>query len=492
MAGDNPSSNPFVRFKNNVDSHFKRGVETLTGPLNPDPTSQLSRNEKLASHPQHGTSGSNEDRASAEDVYNWAASSPYSPVNLQHLPQPKPRDAPQEWQDSFTFRDAFEDLLTERSGQPPWTIRGLAFSNMYWTYHYRHGLPVEDWVVSLGQRGLWGAYFPLSSWDKRVLSVPIPDSIPREKMFDMRYGISDASRIPGRWRQDLSGKYSWPTTERHNSWPWSSWMDTSSSEDREKTEKAVEHTASRSGDADIEEDLYRGTKTLTDIMERMKSMQRSIFDSFDRSFDRNSARKDGTGDDSTAEDDLHSIIKSATDMVKSVFSPYWGDFNNDNNNGDENINPANNAESDNTSTVATTAAATTNYPVHDRAEKPVVDIIPTADGGKIVYSVQRSTRGGREQVTTTRERFDADGNLLSRSRETASSSTRVWSTKAPGVDASASWSWKKTATAQNTIDDEDKDDDGYGDDIYDDEDREKRRSSGRGADGKRSGWFWTK
>lgn len=48
----------------------------------------------------------------------WAATSPYSPLNLKHLPQPIPNDAPLELQDgTFTFEDAFEDLLAVTAGR---------------------------------------------------------------------------------------------------------------------------------------------------------------------------------------------------------------------------------------------------------------------------------------------------------------------------------------------------------------------------------------
>lgn len=48
----------------------------------------------------------------------WAATSPYSPLNLGHLPQPIPNDAPLELQDgTFTFEDAFEDLLAVTAGR---------------------------------------------------------------------------------------------------------------------------------------------------------------------------------------------------------------------------------------------------------------------------------------------------------------------------------------------------------------------------------------
>lgn len=48
-----------------------------------------------------------------------ALSSQYSPLNLHHLSQPVPRDAPSNIDASiFTFEDAFEDLLAMSQGQP--------------------------------------------------------------------------------------------------------------------------------------------------------------------------------------------------------------------------------------------------------------------------------------------------------------------------------------------------------------------------------------
>ncbi|KAI1093337.1 hypothetical protein F5B19DRAFT_160634 [Rostrohypoxylon terebratum] len=122
-------------------------------------------NSEMPGHDRSVTS------TSADDVLSWAISSPYSPANLQSLPQPRPNDAPRDCPNCFTFRDAFEDLLAAGDGRPLFDLRRLLFAKQFEHFKYSPwGMPVEDWVSSIGRRGLWGAYFPLSLSAKRELS----------------------------------------------------------------------------------------------------------------------------------------------------------------------------------------------------------------------------------------------------------------------------------------------------------------------------------
>ncbi|KAI1372967.1 hypothetical protein F4677DRAFT_430553 [Hypoxylon crocopeplum] len=184
-TGDSSDSNNiFVRFKNRVDNNIQR-FQTVWGSLltigtqdkkelpvsNTDPDFGASVYEFKPTvlflkrpNPEKGT-------VSAEDVLTWAIYNPYSPSNLQYIRQPYPNDAPRDYPDCFTFRDAFEDLLAVNSGQQLSDLRKLIFAKHF--EHVRHfpwGLTVEDWVINLGRRDLWSAFFPLSSSTKQKLS----------------------------------------------------------------------------------------------------------------------------------------------------------------------------------------------------------------------------------------------------------------------------------------------------------------------------------
>ncbi|KAI1134923.1 hypothetical protein F5Y05DRAFT_196648 [Hypoxylon sp. FL0543] len=179
----NPSDNLFIRFKNHIDNNIERGFQTIFGSLASAETqdkatmpSNVVEHASDRSKPEPSSSSSNlpeSDRGSvnADDVLSWAASSPYSPLNLQSLIQPRPSDAPRNYPDCFTFRDAFEDLLAVNAGQPLSDLRRLVFAKHFeHVWYFPWGMPVEDWVAGIGRRGLWGSYFPLSSSARRELS----------------------------------------------------------------------------------------------------------------------------------------------------------------------------------------------------------------------------------------------------------------------------------------------------------------------------------
>lgn len=183
MATDDPSDNPFIRFKKHIDSNIQRGLHTVFRPataavteinntMSVDNTNHntCSRSESSTSNSEMPDHDSSATSTSADEVLSWVISSPYSPLNLQSLPQPRPNDAPRDWPDCFTFRDAFEDLLAAGDGRPLSDLRRLLIAKRLEQLHYAPwGMPVIDWVSDIGRRGLWGAYFPLSSSAKRRL-----------------------------------------------------------------------------------------------------------------------------------------------------------------------------------------------------------------------------------------------------------------------------------------------------------------------------------
>ncbi|POS77167.1 hypothetical protein DHEL01_v204433 [Diaporthe helianthi] len=117
--------NPFIRFKNHVNSRIGTGVSVLTGGANDD------SNKQPAGDTQHGgpvqatgwsspCTGGNQSPAGpkrqspiVEYWDDWCHVDPYSPHNLRHLPQPTPNDLPPGADPAdFGYPEAFEDLLS--------------------------------------------------------------------------------------------------------------------------------------------------------------------------------------------------------------------------------------------------------------------------------------------------------------------------------------------------------------------------------------------
>ncbi|KAI1267265.1 hypothetical protein F5Y18DRAFT_379699 [Xylariaceae sp. FL1019] len=165
--------NPFIRFKNHVHSKVRRGAETIFGAPSPPPIALPSKpqgtpdsinNNQLQPSPSSSTMASvrysEEPPSSVEDVYEWAINSPYSPLNLQTLRQPTPRDAPPVWEGHFTFRDAFEDLLVSAHGEPVPGMRSILLNKAQESKNvFGQITHVNDWVAWLGSSGFWYSYF---------------------------------------------------------------------------------------------------------------------------------------------------------------------------------------------------------------------------------------------------------------------------------------------------------------------------------------------
>ncbi|KAI0378757.1 hypothetical protein F5Y04DRAFT_144928 [Hypomontagnella monticulosa] len=266
MATNDPSShNPFIRFKNHVDSNIQRGFEAIFGSLatmGAQDSSNMPPNglDNVPSHPIEPDSPSSssegpcpdthENNVDADTVFDWAISSPYSPFNLQSLRQPRPRDAPHNYPDCFTFRDAFEDLLAVNTGQPLSDLQKLVFAKHRENFRYFWGMPVDDWVTGIGRRGLWGAYFPLSSSATRELSYGLISPWRRLQMGDMTFRQPQALSWP---------MTAFPPWEHHKSGFWHhGWHGCN-----EKSSRHQRHEvdASRSEEADSEGDLYAAVKS---------------------------------------------------------------------------------------------------------------------------------------------------------------------------------------------------------------------------------------
>ncbi|KAI0156638.1 hypothetical protein GGR52DRAFT_577196 [Hypoxylon sp. FL1284] len=247
MPSDDSSGNPFIRFKNHVDGNIHRAFQTVFGsstimdrhennePTDSPPSGHPSQGKVSETPPGSDDKG----RVSTDEVLSWANSSPYSPLNLQHLPQPHPRDATHAYPDCFTFRDAFEDLLAVNSGRPLSDLQGLVLERQF--EHLRHfpwGVPVDAWAVDLGRRGLWDAYFPLSSSARR-------------EFFYAHHGFP--RRV---WQADNTTSHQLPASSRrgaldspspHSGSLWGGWH--------------LPWSESKGREADLEDDLYAALKS---------------------------------------------------------------------------------------------------------------------------------------------------------------------------------------------------------------------------------------
>ncbi|KAH6671595.1 hypothetical protein F5X68DRAFT_215269 [Plectosphaerella plurivora] len=173
--------------------------------------------------------------ASAESMYQFAwmsfiIDSPYSPLMLRHLPQPVPRDLPEGADASvFGFEDAFEDLLRVTSGQGLEDIHQRYATKREWLQSFPRGLPPTLWLHQLTRQGLW------DGWEPR------PDFLDKA--------------IRERWRRWL-GDQDDPFHPRKDN---VKAVDTdSNAQDTQKMRisSQIEGVSPRSGEAEIEEELY--------------------------------------------------------------------------------------------------------------------------------------------------------------------------------------------------------------------------------------------
>ncbi|EFX00189.1 hypothetical protein CMQ_7191 [Grosmannia clavigera kw1407] len=199
-AGDNdPPKNPFVRWKQHVDAHIGLTLNSLLGipaivtknlnirPVENDgigaATPVRANTASSPGSPQanpHDSSSPESDNGHSDildDVdaaqllewHKFIYYSPYSPLKLQQqqqqyhvLPPPVPCDAPFGVDPySFTYTDAFEDLLRASSGRPMLDLATRSRRNLH--YQMRYGSSVEPPYVFFhrmhGEK-LLDPYFP--------------------------------------------------------------------------------------------------------------------------------------------------------------------------------------------------------------------------------------------------------------------------------------------------------------------------------------------
>ncbi|KAI1395153.1 hypothetical protein F4819DRAFT_204869 [Hypoxylon fuscum] len=421
---DSSDSNPFIRFKNHIDNNIQRGFETIFGPSmamgrnyreemsdsNLDRASTWSKQE--SSSP--GNSNNDEGSAGVKDVLSWATSSPYSPLNLQDLPQPQPNDAPHGYPESFTFRDAFEDLLAVNSGQPISDLHSSIFAKHVEEIRYfPFGMPVSAWVTELGRRGLWDAYFPLSSKARRKLAWA---DISRRRMWetgDMTFRQPQIDPRPGALRPVL------PLWEPHSpEWRHRGWAKCKDRASKRETETAQKQQQQQQQEADSEGDLYDAIES-----DFATESQAAITPALRKPLDD---KPSSTQNSSSPDFEKAARYEEATGYM----------------------------------TPAPPKALGVKPKPQDSEEAPATRTYETPDGGKIVETTQKRTRGGKNEMTTTTEQYDAHGNLVSHRKSTRTS----WS-----------WEYPRKDRGRSRLHDED----------------DKEDASTVTKETKSSGWFWT-
>ncbi|KUI65467.1 hypothetical protein VM1G_00903 [Cytospora mali] len=188
-----PVRNPFVRFKNHVNTRIGAGISVVTGghPLrlrNETSTSSQSEDPRgfpydsehvdssCANRNMHPFDHARRRRKvidSLEYWDKWAQLDPYSPYNLRHLPQPIPNDLPRDVDAGhFGFQEAFEDLMAvsgTNKGQLM-DLRGRADLKKSILNTFASGEPPLVWVRRLhGSNGRGLLPLP-STWENPPFS----------------------------------------------------------------------------------------------------------------------------------------------------------------------------------------------------------------------------------------------------------------------------------------------------------------------------------
>ncbi|KAI8176036.1 hypothetical protein K4K51_006941 [Colletotrichum sp. SAR 10_75] len=215
MPDNDPSDNVFVRFKQKVDGHIALAFRSVFGI--PTSVTQNFNNGRWAEPPRpqedertlsddgngngNGNSNSNSNASGSpqprspssqfpqptvfelfsamspmqalfraeeftESLYQamWISfliESPYSPLALRDMPQPRPRDLPTDADPTlFGFEDAFEDLLMVTSGQGLPDIHERHRVKKEWREQFPRGLPPILWLHQLTRQGLWDGWAP--------------------------------------------------------------------------------------------------------------------------------------------------------------------------------------------------------------------------------------------------------------------------------------------------------------------------------------------
>lgn len=418
------------------------------------------------------------------DVHSWAVHSPYSPLNLQDLPQPTPRDVPAEEYGHlpFTFRDAFEELLIAGSGFPlrsgpelarRMTTAGAALSFPHHShFEERRGFHVAHWVDQLGLLGLWDAYFHLNKqpgrWDVKTWRPGFgfgfgfsagaktglglePAETEADRMFFRLPPPSRYRAAPGEQNDERVNEYFglFPLLSR---WESTGLWDAVWRLGLERDGRSGEWTSATT----------RGRRRQDNHNNRYMHDDEDEDDHDDDNDDNDDDDDDGR--DADVEDELYAPrrVTGAGPNQPSRFHHHH-------------LPPL------------PPSSQLTKPPPSGPGPEVTTRLYP--DGSKTVTAVERRQKGGKTETTTSIQHFGPDGVLVSDRRET--STTRAWSGSGhlPGAGAQASMSWsfnsasrEQSSSSARAVGDGDGDDDENNRDGDDD-----HKGDGKGG---KNGWFW--
>jgi hypothetical protein len=364
-----------------------------------------------------------------DDVYAWAIQSPYSPLNLQYLSQPTPQGMHPSWEGRFTFRDAFEDLLVAGSGSPLPSLDEHARKKMM-----ESNLFTTNWGLGAGL-GLHVAH-----WVAEIGVSGLWGSY-----FDLRPELRNCFDWRPSRRMDMSGlnRRLYFRTRLENGGLFDEW----SGQEREVVDRG----------RDWAEIWHEAMKVVRDVTKYVDGD------------DNGDADADADAD---AEEDLYTSRFSTGSHSHST---------------PKDMRVAERPDTDtNTSVSANTALQKQQHQqyVPEGLEPEQVTTTEYADGSKRVTKTKRKERDGKTEITTTSEHFDADGKLLADTKETTT--TRTWSGRLPGAEASFSWTFNKDAKTHTKARGEwNNASDANGEDGHGEDDSQP----GRRKD-ENSGWFW--
>ncbi|KAI1822536.1 hypothetical protein F4861DRAFT_386964 [Xylaria intraflava] len=382
-----------------------------------------------------------------DDIYNWAIQSPYSPLNLQHLNQPRLQGAPREWTGQFTFRDAFEDLLITTSGRSQPSVWELLQRK---AYEFSAPLNVLHWVSGLGLQGLWGSYF--------VLAPPLQNRIDwaPSRNVDISY------RQLYFWQRSASflSIYDHPDDTLLNSTGVLTGLLLQAFRDQPEMRAAMEDHPHRS-------------TLLTGLLPWLRRAFREPFEEHPATeedlYNSMPTHRFWDWKDPRAEERIREVVDKAMKEFEAR------QMKNGNLPAPAPIltTPKSLPSADPVPTPKDAPADQASDWVAGQTRTPDIKTTVYADGSRSVQVTERYSSNGRTETTVTSKHFDASGNLLAERRE--SSSTRSWSGRIPGGEASFAWTWDKDVKTEGEKDE------GVGEKAEKDEKDEK---------GGKGGWFW--
>ena len=215
----------FIRFKQNVDSTISGGFNAVLGiptaPAETHPSSSSTSTNYSTSIPsQHHHNPSelamDDPSQDTDDIYvqdvrqpNWTLSTlaftPYSPLALRHLPQPKPNGLPPHLDSSiFTFEDAYEDLLVMSLGMPLLGIMDKYKLKQDHLKVFPRGEPPYNWIgrmrtlgfLNFKPQSVSSQYYGLGPWPNMPGMLEPPTDFGRR-------GYGNESNEASDWTTDL-------------------------------------------------------------------------------------------------------------------------------------------------------------------------------------------------------------------------------------------------------------------------------------------------